>query len=308
MVNKGLHALVALTGAAAPVGAMGDHVLHQFGPAGQRGGRHLHGDSGFALVDVHRGIGVKRGPCRDLRFGRAQRPCKRQLPALPCRCGGKFGQRRIGTGVDHASHGFHAGKSGLAKGVFHHATKASARFRSTETSWLTPCSAIVTPNKRSIRAIVTPWWVMIRNRVSVRRVISSSRSQNRVTLASSRGASTPSSTQIGAGLARNTPKISARAVRVCSPPDKSDRVDRRFPGGWHMISRPASSGSSDSTSTRRASPPPKRWVNRVPKLALTCSKAVNKRSRPSLFRPAMPERSFLIASSRSPFSLARVSY
>jgi MFS family permease len=99
------------------------------------------------------------------------------------------------------------------------ATSASARFRSTLTSWLTPCSAIVTPNSRSIRAMVMALWVMIRNRVSVRRVISSSRSQNRTTLASSSGASTSSSTQIGAGLARNTAKISASAVSVCSPPD-----------------------------------------------------------------------------------------
>ena len=49
--------------------------------------------------------------------------------------------------------------------------------------------------------------------------------------ASSSGASTSSNTQIGAGLAKNTPKINASAVSVCSPPDKSDSVDRRFPGG-----------------------------------------------------------------------------
>ena len=53
---------------------------------------------------------------------------------------------------------------------------------------------MVTPNSRSIRDMVTAWWVMIRNRVSVRRVISSSRSQKRLTFASSRGASTSSRT------------------------------------------------------------------------------------------------------------------
>ena len=101
----------------------------------------------------------------------------------------------------------------------------SAFRRSTETSWLTPCSAIVTPKSRSIRAIVTAWCVMMRKRVSVRRVISSSRSQKRVTFASSSGASTSSSTQIGAGLARKTAKIRASAVSVCSPPERSERVD-----------------------------------------------------------------------------------
>src|SRR5512141_1903244 len=66
--------------------------------------------------------------------------------------------------------------------------------------------------------------VMITKRVSVERVISSSRSQKRSTLWSSSGASTSSSTQIGAGLVRNTAKIKAMAVSACSPPDRSDRV------------------------------------------------------------------------------------
>ena len=155
--------------------------------------------------------------------------------------------------------------------------------------------------------MVTAWCVMIRNRVLVRRVISSNRSQKRVTLASSSGASTSSSTQIGAGFARNTAKISASAVRVCSPPDRSDSVDSFLPGGWHMISSPASSGSSLSTSTNLASPPPNRWVNNVEKFAFTCSKAVSRRSRPSLFKPKIPWRRALIASSRSVFSLESVS-
>ena len=43
-----------------------------------------------------------------------------------------------------------------------YATSASACFRSTLTSWLTPRSPIVTPNKRSIRAIDSALWVMIR--------------------------------------------------------------------------------------------------------------------------------------------------
>src|SRR3989337_655469 len=48
----------------------------------------------------------------------------------------------------------------------------------------------------------------------------SSRSQKRSMLASSRGASTSSRTQIGAGLVRNKAKISATAVSACSPPDR----------------------------------------------------------------------------------------
>ncbi len=69
---------------------------------------------------------------------------------------------------------------------------------------------MVTPNRRSIRAMVTGLWVMAMKRVWVRLRISSSMWQNRSTLASSSGASTSSSTQTGAGLARNTPKIRRR--------------------------------------------------------------------------------------------------
>ena len=61
-----------------------------------------------------------------------------------------------------------------------------------------------------MRAMVTAWWVMIRKRVSVRPTISSRRSQKRVTLASSSGASTSSRTQIGEGLARKTAKMRLR--------------------------------------------------------------------------------------------------
>ena len=49
------------------------------------------------------------------------------------------------------------------------AAMASAWCRSTETSWETPRSAMVTPNSRSMRAMVTGLWVMAMKRVSVRR-------------------------------------------------------------------------------------------------------------------------------------------
>ena len=60
--------------------------------------------------------------------------------------------------------------------------KLSAVARSTETIWLTPRSGMVTPNRRSMRAIVTGLWVMVTKRVSARLRISSSRSQKRSTL------------------------------------------------------------------------------------------------------------------------------
>src|SRR5207302_877805 len=80
-------------------------------------------------------------------------------------------------------------------------------------------------------------------------VIRWSSSQKRSTLASSSGASTSSRTQIGAGLVRKMAKISATAVSACSPPDSNVRVDSLLPGGCAMISSPASSGSSLSTSS-----------------------------------------------------------
>ena len=51
-------------------------------------------------------------------------------------------------------------------------------------------------------------------------ISSSSKLQNLVTLASSRGASTSSNTQIGDGLVKKTAKIKDKAVSACSPPDK----------------------------------------------------------------------------------------
>ena len=43
--------------------------------------------------------------------------------------------------------------------------------------------------------------------------------QKRSTLLSSRGASTSSRTQIGAGFVKNAENIKARAVKACSPPE-----------------------------------------------------------------------------------------
>src|SRR6516162_7044152 len=51
--------------------------------------------------------------------------------------------------------------------------KRSAVCRSTETSCETPRSAMVTPKRRLMRAMVIGLWVMVMNRVSVVRAISS---------------------------------------------------------------------------------------------------------------------------------------
>ena len=69
-----------------------------------------------------------------------------------------------------------------------------------------------------------------------------------------------------------------------------------------MISSPASRGSSLSTNSKFASPPPKRCLKSIEKFELTCSKAVRSLSRPSLFRLAIPVLSVLIACSKSAFS------
>ena len=135
------------------------------------------------------------------------------------------------------------------------------------------------------------------------RVISSSRLQNRSTLASSSGASTSSSTHTGAGLQRNTAKISAMAVSACSPPESSDIVCSFLPGGRARISSPASSGSSDSVRVSRASPPLNKDVNSVWKFAFTRSKASRRRSRPSRLSDPIPCRRRAMASSRSAFSV-----
>ena len=50
-------------------------------------------------------------------------------------------------------------------------------------------------------------------------VSSSSKLQNLVTFASSKGASTSSKTQIGDGFVKKTAKIKDNAVSACSPPD-----------------------------------------------------------------------------------------
>ena len=56
-------------------------------------------------------------------------------------------------------------------------------------------------------------------------------------------------------LLRNTAKISDKAVKACSPPDNKVIDWSLLPGGLTSISKPASSGSSESTSSNFAFPP-----------------------------------------------------
>ena len=114
---------------------------------------------------------------------------------------------------------------------------------------------MVTPYSLSIFDIVNAWCVTIINLVLVIFVNSSSKLQNLVTLASSRGASTSSNTHIGDGLVKKTAKIKDNAVRACSPPDKRVIDCNLFPGGLTKSSNPASKGSSASTSSNFAFPP-----------------------------------------------------
>ena len=98
------------------------------------------------------------------------------------------------------------------------------------------------------------------NLVFVILISSSSKPQNLVTLASSKGASTSSKTHIGEGLVKKTAKIKDSAVKACSPPDNKVIDWSLFPGGLTNISKPASKGSSESTNSSLAFPPLNNFV------------------------------------------------
>ena len=68
------------------------------------------------------------------------------------------------------------------------------------------------------------------NFVFVILVRSSNNPQNLVTLASSKGASTSSKTQIGEGFTKKTANIRDKAVRACSPPESKVIDCSLFPG------------------------------------------------------------------------------
>ena len=63
--------------------------------------------------------------------------------------------------------------------------------------------------------------------------------ENLPTFVSSRGASTSSKMQIGAGLDKKTANKSDKAVKACSPPDNKLKFCSFFPGGLAYTSKPA---------------------------------------------------------------------
>ena len=75
------------------------------------------------------------------------------------------------------------------------------------------------------------------------------------TFTSSSAASTSSSIQNGTGLTFNIENNNAIAVKVFSPPDKSDICCNFFPGGSAIISIPVSRILDGSVSLSSALPP-----------------------------------------------------
>ena len=104
-------------------------------------------------------------------------------------------------------------------------------------------------------------------------VSSSKRMQNLFTFASSNGASTSSSTQIGEGFVKKTANINDNAVKACSPPDSRVIDYNLLPGGLTNISNPASRGSSASINSNLAFPPLNNFVYTSLNFLLTFSKA-----------------------------------
>jgi hypothetical protein len=124
--------------------------------------------------------------------------------------------------------------------------------------------------QRSIRAIVTAWCVMIRNRVWVwsRHLVEQIAEPADIGIVERCVDLIQHADRRGIGEEHREDQRQRRQRLL--PTGQSDSVDSFLPGGWHRISSPASSGSSLSTRTSRASPPPKRWVKSFEKLVLTC--------------------------------------
>ena len=91
-------------------------------------------------------------------------------------------------------------------------------------------------------------------------------------LASSRAASTSSSTQNGLGRLRKIASSRATQVSVFSPPLSSEMLRGSLPGGRATISMPLSRISTSSSRMMSAWPPPKRSRNSVWKCPLTVSR------------------------------------
>ncbi len=105
---------------------------------------------------------------------------------------------------------------------------------------------MVTPQSWRAASMVPLLWVTNRN--CTRSLISSTIFEKRPMLASSSGASTSSRMQNGAGLSWKIANTSATAVIAFSPPESSEMLLTRLPGGRAMIATPASSRSSPVSS------------------------------------------------------------
>jgi hypothetical protein len=81
----------------------------------------------------------------------------------------------------------------------------------------------------------------------------------------------------------DTAKISAMAVSACSPPESNVMVCGFLPGGRATISRPASSGSSDSIELQfRGTATEEMREQPLEMIVDDTSNATRRRSRPSL--------------------------
>ena len=93
----------------------------------------------------------------------------------------------------------------------------------------------------------------------------------RIVFRSSRGASTSSNIQNGAGLSSNIAKTSAKAVKAFSPPDNCEIEEFFLPGGLAIITTPAFNASS-AVKANSAIPPPNNFENTSFILLLIASK------------------------------------
>ena len=138
-----------------------------------------------------------------------------------------------------------------------------------------PGCGIVTPFNSSAICIANLLWLIKINCTSSAR--SEIKLVNLITLASSRGASTSSNTQNGAGCCLKIANIRLNAVKVFSPPDSTANRLFFLPLGCAINSKPARhcslcSKPSSLLKVRLAWPPPKTLVNKLVNDSFTESK------------------------------------
>ena len=199
-----------------------------------------------------------------------------------------------------------AGNQGVAR-------NSSARSRSTETNRETPRSDMVTPNSRSILAIVIRWCVITGSSDSAIRHFFQ-HGASRSTLASSRARRLRPARKWGRDWFGKRRTAWESAVGACSPPDNGTAV--AYACGGLASFGPVSSGSSASVNFNIAAPPKSRvnnsWKRHRPwrrgkAIAISRFNSAYRvvfdgkgRSSRSVQRPS--SRSFISAASRSALS------